>query len=199
MVLITRGRLLILSIPLAALLLLAGQRVLRGDRPDGPSPATAVAVEGAGAARDGIEAETAKVVVHVSGAIERPGLYTLPEGSRVADAVRRAGGLKPRADLSVVNLAAPIADGQHVVVVRRLSLEAGATASTAAAASGAKVQLSSATLEELDGLPGIGPVTAQKIVDWRAANGPFSSVDDLDEIPGIGPARVEQLRDLVVP
>ena len=108
----------------------------------------------------------------------------------------RAGGPTPRADVSAVNLAAPLADGQQVLVPVRL---APGSASPGAPAPGAKVSLAIATVEQLDELPGIGPVTAQKIVDWRTAHGPFRSVEDLDDVPGIGPARVEQLRDLVTP
>ena len=138
-----------------------------------------------------------RLVVHVVGAVRRPGLFRLEEGARVADALARAGGPTRRADLSVVNLAAPLADGQQVVVPRRLP--AGSAPAAGAATTGAKVSLAIATVEQLDELPGIGPITAQKIVDWRASHGPFGSVEDLDDVPGIGPARVEQLRDLVTP
>ena len=138
------------------------------------------------------------VFVHVVGAVRRPGLFRLKEGARVADAVARAGGPTRRADLSAVNLAAPLADGQQVIVPRRGP--GGAPAAVAGASvPGAKVSLATATVEQLDELPGIGPVTAQKIVDWRTTHGPFRSVDDLDDVPGIGPARIEQLRDLVTP
>ena len=137
-----------------------------------------------------------RLVVHVVGAVRRAGLFRLPEGARVADALARAGGPTVRADLSLVNLAAPLADGQQVVVPRR---GPPGSAPAGAPAAGAKVSLAMATVEQLDELPGIGPVTAQKIVDWRATHGPLRSVDDLDAIPGIGPARVEQLRDLVTP
>jgi len=138
-----------------------------------------------------------KLVVYVVGAVRRAGLVRLPEGARVADAVERAGGPTRRADLALVNLAAPVADGQQVIVPVRVA--AGVGGEGAASTGGGKVSLASATLDQLDELPGIGPVTAQKIVDWRQSHGPLRSVDDLDAIPGIGPARVEQLRDLVTP
>ena len=149
---------------------------------------------------------SSRLVVHVAGAVRRPGLYRLREGSRVADAVARAGGATAKADTAAVNLAAPLADGIQVVVPSRVVGAAGDTAATGVAGqaggahgAGVRVSLSSATLAELDALPGVGPVTAQKIVDYRAAHGGFGSVDDLDAIPGIGPARLEQLRDVVSP
>jgi competence protein ComEA len=150
-----------------------------------------------------------ELVVHVVGAVRRPGLYRLREGARVADAVARAGGATGRAELAALNLAAPLVDGTQVLVPRQAVTAAGGaggsvgsgleggTAGTGGMVS--KPSLSSATVEELDELPGVGPVTAQKIVDYRTEHGPFASVDDLDAVPGIGPARIEQLRDLVTP
>jgi competence protein ComEA len=139
-----------------------------------------------------------KVLVHVVGAVRAPGLYELPEDSRVDDAIREAGGAKAKAALELVNLAAPVADGQQVVVPSRGELAASAPAdSTAGEAAGGKVHLNSATLEELDTLPGIGPVTAQEILSYRDAQGAFQSVDELDAVPGIGPARLAQLKPLV--
>jgi competence protein ComEA len=140
------------------------------------------------------------VVVDVAGAVRRPGLYRLAQGARVADAIRRAGGATRRADLSLVNLAQLVADGEQVLIPRRGAAPAatGATGGAAAPSTG-PIHLNSATLEELDTLPGVGPVTAQKIVDYRTKHGAFSSVDELDAIPGIGPARLDQLRDLVAP
>jgi competence protein ComEA len=135
------------------------------------------------------------VVVHVVGAVRRPGLYRLKRGERVADAVERAGGAAGDAELGLINLAAPLADGQQVVVPARGPEGVGAPE----VAAGGRVSLSSATLEQLDELPGVGPVTAQKIVDYRERHGAFGSVRELDAIPGIGPARIAQLEDLVVP
>ena len=134
------------------------------------------------------------VVVHVVGAVRRPGLYRLTRGRRVADAVARAGGAADDADLGLINLAAPVADGQQVIVPAR-----GPEGVAAPEAAGGAVSLSSATLEQLDELPGVGPVTAQKIVDYREKHGAFGSVRELDAIPGIGPARIAQLEGLVVP
>ncbi|HWH05107.1 MAG TPA: ComEA family DNA-binding protein [Gaiellaceae bacterium] len=192
---IPRRTALLLAALLLTLLAVAG-RTLAGA---GATPAAAPAELVPAAPR-----AAAQVVVHVTGAVQAPGLYRLREGSRVADAVSRAGGAAPGADTAAVNLAAPLADGTQVLIPRRVADAAGAAAAGtgsggAAAGAAPRVSLSSATVEQLDALPGIGPATAQKIVDWRAANGGFRSIDDLDAVPGIGPARIEQLRDLVTP
>jgi len=150
------------------------------------------------------------LVVHVVGAVRRPGLYRLREGARVADAVSRAGGATRGAELAALNLAAPLVDGVQVLVPRRLATTGvgGATGGgpsaempdgAVTAGTGPRLSLSSATADQLDELPGVGPITAQKILDYRAEHGPFRSVDDLDAVPGIGPTRIEQLRDLVTP
>jgi competence protein ComEA len=143
----------------------------------------------------------ARVVVDVVGAVRRPGLYRLEQGSRIADAIARAGGATPKAILAQVNLAAPLADGEQIVVPKRGAPGAvpGPASASGVGAPNAPVQLSTATLEQLDSLPGIGPATAQKILDYRTKHGAFSSVDELDAVSGIGPKRLDQLRDLVVP
>ena len=141
------------------------------------------------------------LIVDVAGAVRRPGLYRLPHGSRIADAIARAGGMSRGAAQAAVNLAAPLADGEQVLVPSLGA--AGAPGAPSGAAAGpspsAPVDLNSATVEQLDALPGVGPVTAQKIVDYRTEHGPYTSVDDLDAIPGIGPSRIENLRGLVIP
>jgi competence protein ComEA len=182
---VSRRRALVLAAAALALLAVAG-RTLAGAGAAAEQPAAALVAEPRAAAP--------QLVVHVAGAVRRPGLYRLAEGKRVADAVARAGGAAASADTSAINLAAPLADGMQVVVPARA---AGGAEGEAPAAG--RVSLGSASVAELDALPGIGPVTAQKIVDYRAEHGGFRSVDDLDAIPGIGPARVEQLRDLVSP
>jgi competence protein ComEA len=140
------------------------------------------------------------LVVDVAGEVRRPGLYRLPQGARIADAIARAGGATTRAQVALVNLAAPLADGEQVLVPRTaagVQPAVGGAASTPSPS--APVDLNTATAEQLDALPGIGPVTAQKIVDYRQAHGPFRLVDELDAIPGIGPARIADLRGLVQP
>lgn len=181
---VSRRRALVLAAAALVLLVVAG-RTLAGAGTATSQPVATLVPERAAAAAP-------KLVVHVAGAVRRPGLYRLAEGKRVADAVARAGGATAPADTAAINLAAPLADGMQVLVPSRVAGAAGTTAA-------ARVSLSSASVAELDALPGIGPVTAQKIVDHRLAHGGFRSVDDLDAIPGIGPARVEQLRELVSP
>ncbi len=141
-------------------------------------------------------------MVDVAGAVRSPGLYRLPEGARVADALARAGGATAKAQLELLNQAARVADGEQIVVPARGAAGAavvGAGGAGEAGAASGPVHLNGATLEQLDALPGVGPVTAQKIVSYREEHGGFRSVDELDAIPGIGPARLEQLRDLVAP
>jgi competence protein ComEA len=140
-----------------------------------------------------------QVVVDVVGAVRRPGLYRLREGTRIADAVARAGGATTQAELALVNLAAPLADGEQVLVPAR-GAAGGATASPPAGPSPtAPLDLNTATAEQLDALPGIGPTTAAKIVAYRLAHGPFGSLAELDAVPGIGASRIAQLKGLVIP
>jgi competence protein ComEA len=192
---LTRTQLALVVVPLVALLTVAGSRLAGVGASEGPPRGTPLARLAGDDSADTTEAAP-RLVVHVVGAVRRAGLFRLPEGARVADALERAGGPTPRADVSAVNLAAPLVDGQQVVVPRR---GPPGSSSAGAPAAGTKVSLAIATVEQLDELPGIGPVTAEKIVDWRTSHGPFRSVDDLDAVPGIGPARIEQLRDLVTP
>jgi competence protein ComEA len=190
---LSRTQLALVLVPLVVLLTVAGSRIAGVGASQGPASVAPLArVEPSRSA-----AASPLLVVHVVGAVRHAGLFRLRDGSRVADALARAGGPTRHADLAAVNLAAPLVDGQQVVVPRRGP--AGTAGATGAPASGSKVSLAVATVEQLDELPGIGPVTAQKIVDWRTTHGPFRSVEDLDDVPGIGPARVEQLRDLVTP
>jgi competence protein ComEA len=140
----------------------------------------------------------AALVVAVTGRVRRPGVVTLPPGARVIDALRAAGGPLPGADLTTLNLARKVADGELVAVGVPGAVEGGAAAPGAGpVATGGKVNLNTATLEQLDGLPGVGPVLAQRILDWRQANGSFTSVDQLREVTGIGDAKYGDLKDQV--
>jgi competence protein ComEA len=202
---VPRSTAFVLVSALLAILVLAGGRLARTGTASAPeivAPLEPVSsVSATSTAR-------AALVVHVVGAVRRPGLYRLREGARVADAVARAGGSTRRAELAALNLAAPLVDGVQVLVPERVAVVPGVTPAeeseagppeAAIAGLGSKVSLATATAEELDELPGVGPVTAQKILDYRAEHGPFGSVEELDAVPGIGPTRVEQLRDHVTP
>jgi len=191
---LSRRRILVAAGCLALVLFLGSKLLARSQSRAGLAPPAAAPAETASAA-------PTVVVVDVVGAVRRPGLYRLAQGARIADAVSRAGGVTRKADLALINLAAPLADGEQVVVPRRGAgaFAAPSAAGSPGAASSGPVHLSTATVEQLDALPGIGPVTAQKILDYRQQHGAFTSVDELDAVPGIGPARLDQLKDLVAP
>jgi len=195
---VSRSTALVAGSLVLAVLALAGHRLAQTGA--ATTPEVAVPLEPVRSTR-----ARPRLVVHVVGAVRRPGLYRLRDGARVADAVARAGGATPGAELAALNLAAPLVDGVQVLVPTRVrsggaaSTGPGSATTAGARATAPKPSLSSATVEELDGLPGVGPITAQRIVEYRTEHGPFASVDDLDAVPGIGPTRIEQLRDLVTP
>jgi competence protein ComEA len=176
----------------------AGGDSTRSAAPDGAvgGPATVrIDASGGGAA-----------LVHVAGAVRHPGVYRLSAGARIQDAVRRAGGATGAADVDAVNLAAKVADGQQVIVPRRASAGGAAGGVPSAASGGAApaggptagpVNLNTATAEQLDTLDGVGPATAEKILDWRRQHGGFRTVEDLAQVPGIGPKRLAALRGKV--
>ncbi len=152
---------------------------------------------GAGSGPDGA---TAQIVVHIVGQVAHPGLVTLPAGARVADAIRAAGGALETADLGGMNLASIVVDAEQVVVPKPgewVPSSSGGAPTGGGSGSGGLVNLNAATLSDLDGLPGIGPVLAQRILDWRTEHQRFSSVDELGEVPGIGPKLLAQLRSKV--
>jgi competence protein ComEA len=191
----------------AVLAVVAGARLLGGD--DGaPSAPVRLAPEG--------KRENARIYVHVAGAVRRPGLLTMSADSRVADALQRAGGPERRADLTAINLAAQLADGQQIVVPRAGAAQADAASSGAAAAGAAAtggsssgpsgaasfsggpvtgIHLSTATVEELDGVDGIGPTLAQRIIEYRDTHGGFRSLAELAQVDGIGEKRLATLRE----
>ncbi len=186
----TRGR--VAAVAAAALLVLGVVVVLRAvqETPSVVVPAAAGATVGSA------PAAVPEVVVHVVGQVLQPGLVHLPAGARLADAIDAAGGAGPEADLAAINLARVLTDGEQVVVPRPGEQPQSAGADGADGADQA-IDLNTAATADLDTLPGIGPVLAQRIVDWRTEHGAFTAVDELAEVRGIGSSVLEGMRDLV--
>lgn len=187
---VTRTQLLLYAVIAIAVLVIGARWIRSGGGETAGGAALSFAADSSHEA-DG----TRDVVVHVAGDVRRPGVYRLPAGSRVTDAVRRAGGFAGDANQDAINLAARLSDGQQVVVPGP---------GTAAASSGGggqigPISLGSATAEQLDGIEGIGPITAQKIVEFRDQHGGLSSINQLDEVDGIGPSTMETLRAALEP
>jgi competence protein ComEA len=180
---------LAIALVLAGLLVLGGPRLLHRGTPRADSPPLRVARP--------VHAASRQLVVDVAGAVRRPGLHRLAAGARVAAALAAAGGATARADVAAVNLAAPLADGEQILVPMRGA--GGAAAGAGGGAANAPVDLNSADAEQLDALPGIGPSTAAKIVAYRQEHGAFHSLAELDAVSGIGPSKLAQLKGLVVP
>ena len=189
----------------AALAVVAGVRLFGGDDPAAP----AVRVDGAAAAKPSSpDRGTSDVFVHVAGAVHRPGLIRLPADARVATALDRVGGPTRRADLTLVNLAARVQDGQQIVVPMAGAAPGSAPSGTSAGAvpgapagraPGAKIHLSTATVDQLDEIDGIGPTLAERIVEYRDAHGGFRSIQELAEVEGIGEKRLATLREALQP
>lgn len=142
-------------------------------------------------------AASAQVVVDVAGKVRRPGLVTLPAGSRVADAIRAAGGVRPGTDLTSLNLARKLVDGEQILVGVPGAAAPAASGSGGSASPVNPINLNTASADELDQLPGVGPVLAQRIVDWRTAHGGFTSVSQLRQVTGIGDSKFADLQPLV--
>ncbi len=238
---ITRRQFAVALFAVVAVVLLGG-RALRADAGAGtagelPAAGFTAGATGAGApdgaatgatGSDAVEltASTERLLVHVAGRVRRPGVYELPAGARVQDALDEAGGGRAGADLDALNLAAKVTDGQQVLVARRgaggsaavagaasspgggASGTAGATSAAGGAGAagaaggaggpaGATVDVNQADVTQLEVLNGVGPAIAAKIVDWRTQNGPFKTVDDLALVPGIGPKKLEAMRPQV--
>jgi competence protein ComEA len=155
----------------------------------------------------------APIEVHVIGGVVRPGVYELPEGSRVKDAIEAAGGLLADADPGSMNLAAKVEDGQQLEIPGGESASSGGTVGntgpfqvvpTAASAAASPtprtdlLDINTATAEELDSLPGIGPTTAQNIINYRNTNGPFAQIEDIMNVPGLGLATFDQIKDYIM-
>jgi competence protein ComEA len=189
---LSRSQLLAYGAVAVALLLLGARWIRDADRGAAPQGGVSFAADSFQASQEG----SRDVVVDVAGEVRRPGVYRLPAGSRVADAVERAGGVAGGGDQEAINLAARLADGQQIVVPS--SSPAGSGAAAASAEDG-PISLGNATVEQLDTIEGIGPVTAQKILDYRDQHGGFSSVEQVDQVPGIGPATMEALKARLQP
>jgi competence protein ComEA len=196
----------------AILVLAVGVRFMRGEQPAAaPAAAPVASSSTARAVGDGVSVSrstSSGSVVHVAGAVREPGVYRLPAGARVQDAVERAGGAKASGDVNAINLAAKVVDGQQVVVPVRVrgggasagsSVPAAAGSGPTGVAGGPPISLNNATAEQLDTLDGVGPATAQKIIAWRTQHGGFRSVADLGQVPGIGPKKLAALKDKVQP
>lgn len=164
--------------------------------PAGPPTEELLPLAGATSTSSSTTAAPSTLVVHVAGAVSEPGVYEVPADARVMDVIDAAGGPTADADVEQLNLAAPVVDGSRIYVPRFGEIAPAVSGASAAADEG-PLDLNAATLEQLDALPGIGPTTAQAILDERERRGGFRSVDELLEVRGIGPAKLEQLRDLV--
>ena len=200
---IPKAQLLVYAAAAIAIALI-GARYLRDSGASGTPPASAASASRTDSHGVQVKAAgAALVVVHVAGEVRRPGVYRLRASDRVQDAVRLAGGATRHANLDGLNLAAKLEDGRQIVVPGKGAPAGGEAAPPEGAAAGAggpapaPVNLNTATAEQLDGLDGVGPATAQKIIAYRAQHGGFGSVSELDRIPGIGAKRMAALRDHV--
>ena len=197
---LSRGELAGLAIVVVATLLGAGLWYMRSlPRPvDIAAPADAVspAVSPISGETGSLAPSAAAIIVDVAGWVRQPGVYEFASGDRVIDAIDRAGGPRKGADLTTLNLAAPLTDGTQIVVPKPGSTTTGDPGSSGAGTSGGTtlVNINSAGETELEELPGVGPVTAAAIIDYRTQNGPFATVDDLIDVTGIGPSTLEQIR-----
>jgi competence protein ComEA len=211
-------RQIIAYVAVAAVVVAVGVRYVVLPRQSGPSEAQAVVLApvaaspsaAAAGAASPAASQTPDVMVYVCGAVRTPGVVRLPAGARVTDALELAGGPTAKAELAAVNLAAQVTDGQQILVPERGASVASAPSSSGSSSSGASglaasggsapgalVNLNTASLEELDSLDGVGPSTAQKIIDYRTENGGFKTVEEIKEVPGIGDAKFAAMQDSI--
>jgi competence protein ComEA len=185
---------------LAVVALVLGSRWIRSGGEDASASPGAnqpfVSATESDSAGESFETTGGDLVVHVAGAVAKPGVYRMPSGSRVTDAIDRAGGTTGEAMPGAINLAAPLADGQQIQVPAKVE---GGTSATAGTAPDGPISLGTATVEDLDTIEGIGPVTAAAILEFRDQSGGISTIDDLDQVSGIGPTTMEALRSRLQP
>lgn len=186
---------------LAVVALMLGARWIKsGDAEPAAATPFTTKTESATAGESGsLEPTDSDLIVHVAGEVAKPGVYRLPAGSRVTDAIVRAGGTTRDAAADAINLAAPLADGQQVQIPAAAPGGTAAASAGGSAAGDGPISLGTATVEDLDTIEGIGPVTAEAIVAFRDERGGIASIDELDEISGIGPATMEALRARLQP
>ena len=186
---LSRSQLALYAVIAAAVLIIGARWIRSGDHGSAGGAELSFAADSTPSRDNNQDA-----VVHVAGDVHHPGVYRLPAGSRVTDAVKRAGGFAAGANRDAINLAARLSDGQQVVVPGP-----GATAAGSAEGHGGPISLGSASVEQLDGIEGIGPVTARKIIEFRDQRGGLSSVEQLDQVDGIGPSTMQTLRAALQP
>jgi len=187
----------LVTIAVAAGVLLTWWLLSERPRTSSPDAVTLAATPGSASPSGADPSAAGELVIDVEGKVKNPGIVTLPAGSRVHEAIAEAGGVRGKVDTSRLNMARVLTDGEQILV--GVEPAPGDPAAGEASATGARISLASATLEQLDTLPGIGPVTAQAILDHRSEHGPFTSVDDLLDVKGIGEATLADIRDQVTP
>lgn len=190
---LSRGELAGLIVVMVALLGGAGLWYVRSL----PQPVTIAEAPAGAAGLASPTPEAPPLIVDVAGAVRRPGVYEFAEGDRVIDAIERAGGAMPKADLSLLNLAAPLTDGTQILVPKAGPAVPGAATAVPGGSAGGLMNINTASATELEDLSGIGEVLAATIVEYRTQNGPFASVDDLLDVSGIGPATLDEIRDQI--
>jgi competence protein ComEA len=191
--LLSRGEIVGLIVVLVALMGGAGLWYVRAL----PKPVTIAEVSPGAALSSSPTPTPPPIIVDVAGAVRKPGVYEFADGERVIDAIERAGGALPKADLSMLNLAAPITDGTQILVPETGPATPGASPAPVGGAPAGLININTATAIDLEALSGIGEVLAATIVEYRTTNGPFTAVDDLLDVSGIGPATLDEIRDQI--
>lgn len=182
---------------LGVVVLALGVRYVALPRAGGEPEGSRLALAPLAASPSAAPSVAADVTVHVCGAVRSPGVVTLPAGARVQDAIELAGGATAKAELAAVNLAAKVVDGQQIVVPKRGEAPSAGVAAAAAPSAGALININTASAAELEELDGVGPATAQAIIDYRTEQGPFGAIEDIMNVPGIGDAKFAAMKDSI--